>query len=231
MTNLPSQRESSSSEAASAAHPSPTTSPKWGGRTSSCSNAGNCTCGSTWHSAGLVGQLRSDFNLTRMMKYSTDLYRRLKDETGQDTGWREVGGLRLASTPQRMEELKRQVGFARSFGMPLEMISTAQAKKMFPLMNDRGRAGGGVDPDGRQHRSDRADDGTGGGRQEPRRPHLHSTPRSPASPPRTARWTRSSPIRGGSRPRSWSTAPASGAASSPRWSASRCPSCPSPTCT
>jgi len=68
---------------------------------------GELTCGSTWHSAGLVGQLRSDFNLTRMMKYSTDLYRRLKEETGQDTGWREVGGLRLASSPQRMEELKR----------------------------------------------------------------------------------------------------------------------------
>jgi 4-methylaminobutanoate oxidase (formaldehyde-forming) len=116
---------------------------------------GELTCGSTWHSAGLVGQLRSDFNLTRMMKYSTDLYRRLKAETGQDTGWREVGGLRLASTPQRMEELKRQVGFARSFGMPLEMISTAQAKKMFPLMNDKGVLGavltptdGSIDPTG-----------------------------------------------------------------------------------
>jgi len=116
---------------------------------------GELTCGSTWHSAGLVGQLRSDFNLTRMMKYSTDLYRRLKDETGQDTGWREVGGLRLASSPQRMEELKRQVGFARSFGMPLEMVSTAQAKKMFPLMNDEGVLGavftptdGSIDPTG-----------------------------------------------------------------------------------
>jgi glycine cleavage system aminomethyltransferase T/glycine/D-amino acid oxidase-like deaminating enzyme len=107
---------------------------------------GELTCGSTWHSAGLVGQLRSDFNLTRMMKYSTDLYRRLKDETGQDTGWREVGGLRLASTPQRMEELKRQVGFARSFGMPLEMISTAEAKKRFPLMNEEGVLGAVLTP-------------------------------------------------------------------------------------
>lgn len=116
---------------------------------------GELTCGSTWHSAGLVGQLRSDFNLTRMMKYSTDLYRKLKDETGQDTGWREVGGLRLASSPQRMQELKRQVGYARSFGMPLEMISTAEAKKMFPMMNDEGVLGavftptdGSIDPTG-----------------------------------------------------------------------------------
>jgi 4-methylaminobutanoate oxidase (formaldehyde-forming) len=116
---------------------------------------GELTCGSTWHSAGLVGQLRSDFNLTRMMKYSTDLYRRLKQETGQDTGWREVGGLRLASSPERMEELKRQVGFARSFGMPLEMISTREAHNLFPLMNPEGVLGavytptdGSIDPTG-----------------------------------------------------------------------------------
>jgi 4-methylaminobutanoate oxidase (formaldehyde-forming) len=116
---------------------------------------GELTCGSTWHSAGLVGQLRSDFNLTRMMKYSTDLYRRLKDETGVDTGWREVGGLRLASSPERMVELKRQVGFARSFGMPLELISTVDAHKMWPLMNAEGVLGavytptdGAIDPTG-----------------------------------------------------------------------------------
>jgi glycine cleavage system T protein len=116
---------------------------------------GELTCGSTWHSAGLVGQLRSDFNLTRMMKYSTDLYRRLKQETGVDAGWREVGGLRLASSPERMEELKRQVGFARSFGMPLEMISTQEAKRMWPLMNPDGVLGavltptdGSIDPTG-----------------------------------------------------------------------------------
>jgi len=116
---------------------------------------GELTCGSTWHSAGLVGQLRSDFNLTRMMKYSTDLYRTLKDETGIDPGWREVGGLRLASSPERMVELKRQVGFARSFGMPLELISTEQAQRMWPLMNPDGVLGavftptdGSIDPTG-----------------------------------------------------------------------------------
>jgi 4-methylaminobutanoate oxidase (formaldehyde-forming) len=95
---------------------------------------GELTCGSTWHSAGLVGQLRSDVNLTRMMQYSTGLYRGLKDETGQDTGWREVGGVRLASTPERLEELKRQVGLSRSFGMPLELISPREAQELFPLL-------------------------------------------------------------------------------------------------
>ncbi len=104
------------------------------------------TAGSTWHSAGLVGQLRSDANLTRMMFYSTDLYRRLKDETGQDTGWREVGGLRLASSPERMEDLKRMVGMARSFGMPMELLSPQEAHKLFPLMNMDGVLGAAYTP-------------------------------------------------------------------------------------
>jgi sarcosine dehydrogenase len=104
------------------------------------------TAGSTWHSAGLVGQLRSDANLTRMMSYSTDLYRRLKEETGQDTGWREVGGIRLASSTERMEDLKRLVGMARSFGVPIEMISAKEALDMFPLMNIDGVQGAAFTP-------------------------------------------------------------------------------------
>ncbi len=104
------------------------------------------TAGSTWHSAGLVGQLRSDANLTRMMFYSTDLYRRLKDETGQDTGWREVGGLRLASSPERMEDLKRLVGMARSFGMPMDLLSPKEALDMFPIMNIDGVLGAAFTP-------------------------------------------------------------------------------------
>ena len=95
------------------------------------------TSGSTWHSAGLVGQMRSDANLTRMMHYSTDLYRRLKDETGHDPAWREVGGLRLASSAERMEEIKRLVGMAGSFGVPMELVSPKEAQDMFPLMSIR----------------------------------------------------------------------------------------------
>lgn len=104
------------------------------------------TAGSTWHSAGLVGQLRSDANLTRMMYYSTDLYRQLKEETGIDTGWREVGGLRLASSPERMEDLKRLVGMARSFGMPMELVSPQEALDMFPIMNIEGVLGAAYTP-------------------------------------------------------------------------------------
>lgn len=93
------------------------------------------TSGSTWHSAGLVGQLRSDANLTRMIRYSTDLYRQLGAETGVESGWREVGGIRLASSPERMEELKRQVGMARAFGMPMELITPREALELFPIMD------------------------------------------------------------------------------------------------
>lgn len=104
------------------------------------------TSGSTWHSAGLVGQMRSDANLTRMMHYSTDLYRRLKDETGQDPAWREVGGLRLASSAERLEEIKRLVGMAASFGVPMELVSAKEAQNMFPLMSIDGVVGAAYTP-------------------------------------------------------------------------------------
>jgi len=113
------------------------------------------TSGSTWHSAGLVGQMRSDPNLTRMMHYSTDLYRKLKDETGHDPAWREVGGLRLASSADRMEDLKRLVGMAQSFGVPMDLISPKEAYDKFPIMNMEGVLGaawtpndGVIDPTG-----------------------------------------------------------------------------------
>ena len=89
------------------------------------------TSGSTFHSAGLVGQLRSSVTLTRMMMYGAELYRNLSAETGHDVGWHEVGSLRLASTPERLEELRRQAGWAQTFGLPLELISTAEALELF----------------------------------------------------------------------------------------------------
>jgi glycine cleavage system T protein len=104
------------------------------------------TSGSTWHSAGLVGQMRSDANLTRMMHYSTELYRKLKQETEQDTGWREVGGLRLASSAERMEDLKRLVGMARSFGVPMDLISPKEAYDLFPIMSLDGVTGAAYTP-------------------------------------------------------------------------------------
>jgi 4-methylaminobutanoate oxidase (formaldehyde-forming) len=99
------------------------------------------TSGSTFHSAGLVGQLRGSVSLTKMMMHSVDLYRRLKEESEFDPGWVECGGIRLASSKERMEELRRQAGWAKTFGLPLELISAEQAKEMFPLMSTDGVLG------------------------------------------------------------------------------------------
>jgi glycine cleavage system T protein len=93
------------------------------------------TSGSTFHSAGLVGQLRSTMPLTRLMMESVELYRRLTQATGVDIGWREVGSLRLASSAPRMEELQRQSGWGTSFGLPIELISAAEAQRRFPIMS------------------------------------------------------------------------------------------------
>ena len=113
------------------------------------------TSGSTFHSAGLVGQLRSSVTLTRMMMYGVELYRRLAAETGTDPSWHEVGSLRLASSPARQEELRRQAGWAKTFGLPLELISPAEAQERFPLMSLDGVLGavflptdGWLDPSG-----------------------------------------------------------------------------------
>jgi glycine cleavage system aminomethyltransferase T/glycine/D-amino acid oxidase-like deaminating enzyme len=100
------------------------------------------TSGSTFHSAGLVGQLRGSVTLTRMMMYGSDLYRRLRDETGHDPSWHEVGSIRLASSTARMEELDRQAGWAKTFGLPMELITPAEARDRFPLMSTDGVLGG-----------------------------------------------------------------------------------------
>ena len=99
------------------------------------------TSGSTFHSAGLVGQLRSSLALTRMMMASVDLYRSLGEEVGLETGWSEVGSLRLASSPERMEEISRQAGWAKTFGLPLELISPEEAQERFPPMTTEGVLG------------------------------------------------------------------------------------------
>ena len=99
------------------------------------------TSGSTFHSAGLVGQLRSSVSLTRMMMDGVALYRGLAEETGVDPGWREVGSLRLASTEARFEELERQADWARTFGLPLELVTAAEAQARFPLMSTEGVLG------------------------------------------------------------------------------------------
>ena len=99
------------------------------------------TSGSTFHSAGLVGQLRGSLSLTRMMMWSVELYRTLGNDVGLETGWREVGSLRLASSEERMEELARQAGWAKTFGLPLELISAGEAEELFPPLSTNGVLG------------------------------------------------------------------------------------------
>src|SRR5207244_8750791 len=90
---------------------------------------------------GLVGQLRGALALTKMMMNSVELYRTLESEVGLETGWREVGSLRIASSPERMEELARQAGWAKTFGLPLELVSAAEAQRLFPPMSTEGVLG------------------------------------------------------------------------------------------
>ena len=99
------------------------------------------TSGSTFHSAGLVGQLRGSLGLTKMMMASVELYRTLGDEVGLETGWHEVGSLRVASSQERMEELARQAGWAKTFGLPLELITADEAERLFPPMSIDGVLG------------------------------------------------------------------------------------------
>jgi sarcosine dehydrogenase len=93
------------------------------------------TDGATWHAAGLVGQLRSSRNTTRMLEHSVEMYNGLEAETGQAVDWHQVGSLRLACSPDRVLELRRLATMAKSFGLPMEIISPEAAQAMFPLMS------------------------------------------------------------------------------------------------
>ena len=96
---------------------------------------GEFTNGSTWHAAGLVGQLRSSANITQLLKYSVELYDRLEQETGQATGWKMNGGLRLACHPERVREIKRQITMAHSFGLEMEFLSPQETRDLCPILD------------------------------------------------------------------------------------------------
>ena len=113
------------------------------------------TSGSTFHAAGLVGQLRTSANVTRLLTESVALYERLERETGQATCWKQNGGLRLACTSERMTELKRQATAARSFGLEMHMLSPTEARDLWPLMDVEDLEGAAFLPtDGQANPSD-----------------------------------------------------------------------------
>ncbi|MEL6206312.1 MAG: FAD-dependent oxidoreductase [Pseudomonadota bacterium] len=96
------------------------------------------TCGTTWHAAGLIAQLRASANMTRLAKYSADLYRGLEAETGLATGMKQVGSISVALTAARKEELFRTASMARGFDVPVEELSPAEVKARYPHLNVEG---------------------------------------------------------------------------------------------
>ncbi len=99
------------------------------------------TCGTTWHAAGLVGQLRATQNLTRLAQYTTQLYEGLERETGQATGFRQVGSIAVAASEGRLEELKRGASMARCFGLEVQVLSPGAARERWPLLSTEGLVG------------------------------------------------------------------------------------------
>ena len=95
---------------------------------------GALSCGTTWHAAGLVGPLRASESGTRLVQYSAELYASLEAVTGQATGYRNVGGVIVARTPDRMTQLRRTAGSAAAYDMDCEMLSPAQAQELWPAM-------------------------------------------------------------------------------------------------
>lgn len=93
------------------------------------------TSGTTFHAAGLVGQLRTNANITQLLGYSVDLYNKLEKETGLGTGWKMNGGLRLACNQERWTEVQRQTTTAHSFGLEMDLLSPKEAQDLWPIMD------------------------------------------------------------------------------------------------
>jgi 4-methylaminobutanoate oxidase (formaldehyde-forming) len=93
------------------------------------------TCGTTWHAAGLIGQLRATLNMTRLAQYTANLYATLEAETGQATGFRQNGSLSIATDKERLEEIKRGASMARCFGLEVEVVGPKEAGELWPLLN------------------------------------------------------------------------------------------------
>ncbi len=100
------------------------------------------TSGTTWHAAGLVGQLRTSINMTQLARYTSQLYRGLEEETGQATGYRQCGSISISATAERFEELKRSASMAKVFGLEVNVLSVAEIAEKYPLINTDDLFGG-----------------------------------------------------------------------------------------
>jgi 4-methylaminobutanoate oxidase (formaldehyde-forming) len=93
------------------------------------------TSGTTWHAAGLIGQLRQSINMTQLARYTAELYRGLEAETGQATGYRQCGSISIATTAGRMEELRRNASMAKVFGLAVDVVGPSEIGSLYPLVN------------------------------------------------------------------------------------------------
>jgi glycine cleavage system aminomethyltransferase T/glycine/D-amino acid oxidase-like deaminating enzyme len=100
------------------------------------------TSGTTWHAAGLIGQLRQSMNMTKLARYTGELYRDLEAETGQATGYRQCGSVSLATTAGRMEELRRNASMAKVFGLKVDVVGVEEIRSLYPLANVEDVIGG-----------------------------------------------------------------------------------------
>ena len=100
------------------------------------------TSGTTWHAAGLVGQLRTSINMTKLARYTSELYRGLEAETGQATGYRQCGSISIAATAERFEELKRSASMAKVFGLEVNVLSVPEIAERYPLIRTDDLFGG-----------------------------------------------------------------------------------------
>ena len=108
---------------------------------------GTLTCGTTWHAAGLVSQLKSSHSLTRLATYSARLFEELEDETGQATGYRRPGSISVAADEERWEEILRGASMATTCGVVTEVIDLDRAKELWPLLNTEDLVGALLIPD------------------------------------------------------------------------------------
>ena len=100
------------------------------------------TSGTTWHAAGLVGQLRTSINMTQLARYTSQLYLGLEEETGQATGYRQCGSISIAATAERFEELKRSASMAKVFGLEVNALSVGEIAEKYPLIQTEDLFGG-----------------------------------------------------------------------------------------
>ncbi|GIT53555.1 MAG: hypothetical protein Ct9H300mP16_07150 [Pseudomonadota bacterium] len=100
------------------------------------------TCGTTWHAAGLVGQLRATANMTKLAQYTAELFLGLEEETGQATGMKQNGSIAVATDSERLEELQRGASMARVFGLEVEEVTPEWIAAKYPVMHTDDLVGG-----------------------------------------------------------------------------------------